>query len=221
MNPNDITTYLLQHPDFLASFLEHHADSVADIAIPHPHSGRAISISERQLVSLREKNRMLESKLDELIQFGEENDSIGAKVHAYALQLNDVNSLQHLVREVHDALRGEFAVPYTAFRLWPETTAMTTMVEFAPVTDELRRQVEGLNDPACGQLTYAEAGAWLGEAAAKLRSSALVPLRRGDCVGVLMLASEDPQRFHAGMGTLYLRRIGELTAAAIQRVATT
>jgi hypothetical protein len=42
-----------------------------------------------------------------------------------------------------------------------------------------------------------------------------VPLGQTRAVGLLALGSEDAQRFYAEMGTLYLRRIGELTAAAL------
>jgi len=44
---------------------------------------------------------------------------------------------------------------------------------------------------------------------------ALVPLGQARAFGLLALGSEDAQRFYAEMGTLYLRRIGELTAAAL------
>jgi uncharacterized protein YigA (DUF484 family) len=54
-----------------------------------------------------------------------------------------------------------------------------------------------------------------GEAAQHLRSFSYVPLRDGEVFGLLALASEDPQRFYPDMGTLYLKRIGELIATAL------
>jgi uncharacterized protein YigA (DUF484 family) len=45
-----------------------------------------------------------------------------------------------------------------------------------------------------------------------------MPLRDGTaCVGMLALASEDPTRFYPEMGTLYLKRLGELASAGMQR----
>ncbi|MBX3666709.1 MAG: DUF484 family protein, partial [Burkholderiales bacterium] len=49
MKPDDVAAYLKEHPEFF----EHYADVVADVFIPHPHGGRAISISERQILTLR------------------------------------------------------------------------------------------------------------------------------------------------------------------------
>jgi uncharacterized protein YigA (DUF484 family) len=44
-----------------------------------------------------------------------------------------------------------------------------------------------------------------------------VRLTAGDAAGLLVLASEDAQRFYPEMGTLYLKRIGELLSATLQR----
>ena len=61
MNPSDVAAYLKEHPDFF----ENYADVVADVMIPHPHGGRAISISERQILTLRDRAKQLEAKLSE------------------------------------------------------------------------------------------------------------------------------------------------------------
>ena len=72
MTDAEVAQYLQEHPEFLDA----HVDILAKIKIPDPHDGRAIPIAERQLSQLRQRNRVLESKLAELITFGEENDAI-------------------------------------------------------------------------------------------------------------------------------------------------
>ena len=48
---------------------------------------------------------------------------------------------------------------------------------------------------------------------------ALLPLHYGDgAFGMLVLASMDAQRFHGGMGTDFLARIGEVASAALSRL---
>ena len=71
MTSEQVARYLQDHPEFF----DQYADLLALVTIPDPHSGRAISISERQLISLRDKVRSLETKMSELNSFGEENDS--------------------------------------------------------------------------------------------------------------------------------------------------
>ena len=75
MRSEDVAQYLQDNPQFF----EEHAELMSGLVIPHPHGGRTISITERQMVSLRDKNRQLEDKMGELLEFGEENDTIGER----------------------------------------------------------------------------------------------------------------------------------------------
>src|SRR5207244_1501539 len=83
MDASAVADYLKQNP----AFFEQYADLLAEIFVPHPHGGRAIPIAERQIVTLREKNAQLETKLEELIQFGTENDAISDKLQRSTLAL--------------------------------------------------------------------------------------------------------------------------------------
>ena len=83
MTSDDVAQYLRLNPGFFTE----HAELLENIQVPHPHGGRAIPLSDRQVLALREKNRTLETKLAELIQFGEENDAISEKVHRVACDL--------------------------------------------------------------------------------------------------------------------------------------
>jgi hypothetical protein len=114
MQPNDVAQYLKAHPEFF----EQYADLLADIFIPHPHGGHAISITERQILTLREKGRLLESKLAELLQFGEENDAIGEKVHRLGTALIDAANRDQALERFAYNLTEDFAVPHVAVRVW-------------------------------------------------------------------------------------------------------
>jgi uncharacterized protein YigA (DUF484 family) len=83
IKPDDIAHYLQDHPEFF----EQYADLLSLVTLADPHSGRAISITEKQMGNLRDKVRALEAKLAELIGFGEENDAISDKVHGLAVAL--------------------------------------------------------------------------------------------------------------------------------------
>ncbi|WP_269531519.1 DUF484 family protein [Chitinimonas sp. BJYL2] len=213
MQSADIAAWLQANPQFF----EDYADLIAEIFIPHPHGGRAIPIAERQILTLREKNRLIEAKLGELLQFGEENDQIGDKVHRLTTGLLAARDLAGVLGTLGYHLQESFRVPHVAVRLWGGE-ADETLSEFAPVSDEVKTLVNNLGTPYCGPYVTDEVMAWLGEAAPRLKSFAQVALKGENGVfGVLVLASEDPQRFYPEMGTLYLARIGELAAAAISR----
>lgn len=208
MKPDDVAAYLKEHPEFFESY----AEVVADVMIPHPHGGRAISISERQILTLRERAKQLEVKLGEMIQFGEENDVIGEKVHRLGLALIAARDVPALTHAVDFNLREDFAVPHVVLRLWHEGVTVSE-----PASEATRTFAAGLLHPHCGPLAMADTAAFFGEAAPLLKSYAYVALRGRDTFGLLALASEDAQRFYPEMGTLYLTRIGEVIAACVQR----
>ena len=195
MDANEVAQFLKTHPQFFDEFPQ----LLETIYVPHPHGGRAIPLTERQMVTLREKVKALEGKLGELIRFGEDNDAIGEKVHRLSLALLGAK---------------DFAVPHVALRVWGRTLLDGTL-EGSPVEPELRDKAETMGAPQCGPAAGNPYLPWFREAAEHVRSLALVPLGQTRTVGLLALGSEDPQRFFAEMGTLYLRRIGELTAGAL------
>ena len=114
MDANDVADYLQQHSEFFAEY----ADLLAEIYVPHPHGGHAIPIAERQIVTLREKNGQLETKLRELIQFGGENDSISEKLHRSTLALFSATDLETTLGVLYHSLKDDFHVAHVALRLW-------------------------------------------------------------------------------------------------------
>jgi len=213
MRPEDVARYLKDHPEFFENF----ADVIGDMTIPHPHGGRAIPIAERQLITLREKNKILEAKLRELVDYGEQNDAIGERVHRACLALLRPASLEALLRLVYYNLREDFAVPHVAIRLWSERDH-AQLPEFTAPSQEIKVFAESLKQPYCAGKPLFETAQWFGEAAELLQSFAYVALRDDKTFGLLTLASEDPQRFYAGMGTLYLKRLGEMIGTALARL---
>ncbi|MBI2313425.1 MAG: DUF484 family protein [Betaproteobacteria bacterium] len=213
MKADQVAQYLRDHPEFFEDF----ADLLAEIYVPHPHGGRAIPISERQIVTLREKNKLLEGKLRELIRFGEENDAIGEKMHRFAVALSHAAGLESLIHLVGFQLKEDFAVPHVVLRVWDGGAAGGGLAEFTPVSEGVKGLAAGLAQPYCGGHAAEEVVKWFGEDGEHLRSFALVPLRQDRLLGLLALASEDAQRFYPEMGTLYLKRLGDLVSAALGR----
>jgi len=213
LDRNQVADFLRQTPDFFGEHLE----LVAQLKLPHPHGGQAISIGERQILLLRERVRNLENKLKELIQFAEENDTINDKMQHLALGLMRARALPDALRALSFDLRDSFAVPHVALRFWQDGAAASGLIEAEPVAVELERFAAELAAPRCSHEVPVALRAWFGEAGARLGSFALVPLRGDGVEGLLVLAAEDPDRFHPEMGSLYLGWLGQLTAAAISR----
>jgi len=211
ITPEQIGEFLRLNPDFFSG----HPELLADITVPHPYSGQAISLSERQLLALRDKSRGLEIKLREFIQFAEENDAIGDKLHKLSLGLMRAKTLEAALQSLYLGLSESFAVPHSAVRIW--TANAPDMPEFAKVSVDIQVLGEGLSQPQCGAEVPDEVRAWFGEAGAHQKSFALAPLKEGNLTGLMVLASEDSKRFYPEMGTLYLTWLAELAGAACAR----
>lgn len=216
LDQHAIAEFLTRHPNFFNEF----PSLLADLHIPHPHGTHAVSMSERQLIAMRDKVRMLENKLTELIQFGEENDGISEKLHGLTLALLAARTPPDIVVALALHLHEGFAVPHHAVRAWnlpvDNQAGLTD-----PVSQAARDSVAAMKQPVCGTLAVSEAGDWFGEVAPHLRAFACIPLRpalNAAPVGLLVLASEEAKRFYTGMGTLYLERLGQLVGAALVRM---
>lgn len=213
MNTEDIVRYLRDNPDFF----QHQGELLDTMTVVHPHSGEAISLTERQLHVLRDKIRQLEHKLAELIHFGEENDEISTKVHRMVLSLLDAEDFEGARDAVLTHLRDDFTVPHVAMRIWNSVLQRETP-EFNSVSEEVRFFAGDLKHPYCGAPNNLEVIEWFGEAGPHVRSVALVPLNRdGRVFGMLAMGSEDSERFYPEMGTLYVERIGEMISAVMRR----
>jgi len=213
LDATQIAEYLKKNPDFF----ENNIALLTDVALPHPHGGQAVSISERQVLALREKNRLIETKLAELIQFGEENDAISEKIHRLSCALIACRSIDDVLATVTSHMQETFVVPHALIRLWhPSLISAAPSEATLETTTEVRDFVEAMKIPYCGHHPVYETNRWFGEMAPHLKSFAMARLTGDETLGVLLLASEDGQRFYPEMGTLYLTRIAELISAAIK-----
>jgi len=210
MKPEDVAIFLRSHPQFF----DQHPELLEAIYVPHPYGGRAIPLAERQTVALREKVKLVEGRLAELIHFGTENDAISEKVHRISIALLGAQDVRGLLNTVYLSLREDFAVPHVALRVWGKSVPVD-FEEAGAVEEAQRRHAESMGAPQCGPAAANPFVPWFRNGSEHLRSVALVPLGETAVFGLLAMGSEDPQRFYPEMGTLYLRRIGELCAAGV------
>lgn len=213
VSAEQVKTYLRSHPNFF----EQHAALLTEITLPSPHGNGVISLSERQQLAQRDKIRVLESLMDQMISNAEENEATSLKVHKFSLHLLEQRSFSALQQLIGSALQSDFNVTQTLIRIWvkPSNSAIINDAVFTHVSDELNDWVISLKKPHCGSNPQVAAGL-LDE---NTQSSAFIPLYKNvsdqHAFGVLVLGTVDAQRFKADMGTLYLERIGELIAAAL------
>lgn len=214
LDPDTIAQYLIDSPHFF----EEHAELLAKIRLTSPLLGRAVSLQERQMEVLREKIKLQDLRLADMIRNAQENDANSQKLHSWTRRLllarNDVDLPHTLV----DGLRTGFAVPQATLRLWGVAEEYSHTWFAAAASEDAKIFANGLNLPFCGSNNDFEAASWLEH---DIQSVAMLPLRNASSsaasatFGLLVLGSPDPQRFSADMATDFLVQIGETASAAL------
>ena len=227
MNPNehsiqnpitedDIANFLANTPDFF----ERHAELLAAVQLSSGHGGRAVSLQERQAGMLRDKIKGLESKVVEMIRYGQENVGIADKLQQCTLNLLLTAHARDLPDTIVGELKTQFSIPQAAIKVWHVNGIFSDENFSTGVSQDAQTFASSLTTPYCGVNSGFEAANWLPEPVLAM-SVALIPLRAGkapQAFGMLVLASPDPERFQSAMGTDFLERIGELAGAALSRL---
>ncbi len=213
---DDIANYLANTP----GFFERHAELLASVELANPHGARAISLQQRQMEMLRERIRGLERRIMDMIRHGQENAGFTDRLHQWTRSLMLVPDARDLPDALVLDLQEQFLIPQVAIRLWDVAPEFANEPFAAAVSAEARHFTAGLTVPYCGANAAFEAVQWLPEPQ-HITSIALVPLRRAlsaPAFGLLVLASPDPTRYSAEMGTEFLVRVSELASAALTRL---
>ncbi len=219
MNPiteEDIAQFLVHTPDFF----ERHADLLGAVQLTSPHGGRAVSLQERQAEMLREKIKVLEQRLMEMMRHGNENMLIGDKLQRWSRQLFLVAQPVDLPAVLVSEIKSQFSVPQAAVKLWDLAANFADEPFTQGVSSDVKSLASSLTAPYCGVNAGFEAVRWLEdpEAAASLSLISLRPSEDAPAFGLLVLASPDSQRYQAGMATDFLERIAEIGSAALSRL---
>ena len=215
-----VSDYLTAHPEFF----EDHPALLRTLQLPHA-SGDAISLVERQVSILRQKEVKLEKQLKELIGVARANDLLAAKIHELTIQLFMTGDLKSTVDALEVGMRSGFGADQALLVIFgdPEAFADIDAGRFFRVeekaSDALRpfRTFLAGSSARCGQIRDAQRKYLFREAQDEVGSAALVPLGDGSEIGFLAIGSADANHFHPGMSIDFLTRLGDLISGALKR----
>lgn len=198
---------------FLAAqpaFFDQHPELLESLQLPH-ESGKAVSLIERQISVLRERNLEMRSRLSNLLETARTNDTLFEKTKRLILSLLEAKTLNTLVDTLYTSLKNDFQVEYFQLILFKENID-TTAAKTANL-DQSMKTIGNLlrnNRATCGVLRKEELSFLFGTQASAIESVAVVPLSDGNTFGILAIGSSDPQRYKSSMGTLFLSYIAEV-----------
>ena len=212
--------FLAENPDFF----ERHGELLGTLRLPHGSSG-AVSLVERQVSVLRQKDLKHERKLRDLLGAARANDVLSGKIHDLTLRLLAAGDLQQTLTTLEESLRANFDADQSILVFFgaPEDFDSIDIGRFFLA---IARDNESLkpfdtflqgSGPRCGQIRDVQRDFLFGKETDEIGSVALVPLGGSAELGFIAIGSADANRFHPGMSIDFLSRLGELITGALQR----
>lgn len=201
-----IAEYLAQHPDFF----DRHGDILRDLRLHHP-SGRAVSLIEKQVSALRERNTELRHRLNQLLDNARQNDRLFERSKRLVLSLLECNELGDLIDALYYSLDKEFSIPFVRLILFrkPHQPCSIKVASEDEAKVVLGRHLKA-SRAVGGGLSREEITFLFDKDHQRVGSAAMVPLYYNQPLGILAVGHEDPKHYQAGMGTIFLTHIAEV-----------
>lgn len=213
-----VAKYLQAHPEFF----ERHLSLLNNLRLPHRTGGAAVSLVERQVSVLRQKNLTLERKLRDLVEVARGNEELAAKIHGLATQLQATRQRAEVVAVVEEALRTSFSADLAVMVLFKGKGETSEENRFLRVTDRSDSAISPFktflesDTPRCGRIRDAQRDFLFGPDALEIGSAALVPLGPKCRAGFLAIGNRDSDYFHPGKSMDFLSRLGDLVGCALR-----
>ena len=204
----DVMTYLRKHPDF---FLKNSA-LLADLTLPHPDTGSAVSLIERQIGVLREEKVRTTQQLKTLHQTAQNNEHLLTRLQHLIVLLIQSDSMEQTIGYLRSALLDDFHADSVVVHLYDRELKQPNSID---PDDPSLKSLKALLDKCncfCGRLTDEQKEALFAEHASEIASVVIIPLAgRGldnAPIGMLAIGSVDPSRFSPDMGTVFINHLG-------------
>ena len=223
LTEDTIADYLQANPEFF----ERHAGLLGSLRLPHDAGGSAVSLVERQVLVLRQKNLKLERKLNDFLAVARSNDALATRIHVLAMQMLAAPDQGGVVEILEEQLRISFNADQSVLVVFEDPAGSGTTGRFLrvvgrddPAIASFRTFLQS-NAPRCGQVRDAQRDYLFGAGNVEIGSVALLPLGQKSEHGFLAIGSRDSDHFHPGMSIDFLARLGELVSCALQTRPTT
>lgn len=209
----EVAEYLRQHPAFFAE----HDELLPELIIPHQR-GQSVSLVERQVKLLRERNIDVRHRLNQLMEVARENDRLFEKSRRLVLGLLEAQSLDQVIASIEDSLRDDFQVPFVSLILFSEANRFTNArcVSHAEARDAIGHLLDS-GKTLSGVLRPDELQFLFGDQGKEVASSALTPIQHQGLHGVLALGSPDAHHYKSATGTLFLGFVADALARVLLR----
>lgn len=211
-NEDSLAAYLRENPEFF----DRHPELLENLVIPHSCGG-AVSLVEYQVSVLQDQVREMRRRMQRLANNARDNEALSQRLHQLTLALVECTSLDEVLSNLYQAMSDDFDADFAAIRLFAEPASerdrgLGEFVYASADARELFSSVLASSKPVCGRLKDTQLAFLFPEHGDEIGSGALLPLGQNPRFGILAIGSRDAQRFHPGIGTIFLRQLAEIVS---------
>lgn len=221
LTDEEVANYLRQHPDFFVD----RPSLLTDLSLPHER-GEAISLVERQVSVLRERNMDMRRRLTHLIDNARTNDILFEKTKRLMLSLLEAQDINDFIDALMHSFSSDFEIQHTVFLLFSEhisedstplSTTSNVLLASLAESQHILGTIISNNKTVCGQLDSDEQVFLFRDKANDIGSTAIAPMAAAQPLGVLAVGNSDPEYYRSSMNTLFLSYISDVVSRLLPR----
>lgn len=216
LDPDQVAAYLRDNPQFFVG-----RDALlADMLLPHGSTG-AVSLVERQLGLLRERNQTMRRRLNDMVRTARVNHRLFERTLSLTLRLMEYPGNALRLAHLRTGLASGFDVDSVALHgietdvfpaEWRDAIEVTAHADAESRIGQLLRP----GRIVCGLLRDTELEFLFPDTRAEVASAAVMPIEVPGGTMLIALGSRDPNHFTPDMGTLFIRFLGDAVARMLQ-----
>ena len=220
VSEKSVSDYLALHPNFF----ENQPDLLKSLNLSHA-SGGAVSLIERQITILRQKEISLQNQLNQFISVARANDIISKKIYGFTIELFATTNLDETLRTIKNNMMNNFDDNESVLIIFDRKNSLNKDLSdnFFHILSETNESLIPFNrflekkEVFCGKVSLEQSNFLFKENAHKIKSIALIPIGIDNQIGFLAIGNNDLNHFHPGMSIDFLKHIGDLLASALKR----
>ena len=220
VSEKSVSDFLSLHPNFF----DNHQDLLKSMNLSHA-SGGAVSLIERQISILRQKEVSLQNQLNQFISIAHANDIISKKIYSLTIDLFEATNIDKTLETIKKNMINNFDANESALIIFDRKNQINKKL-----SDNFFHIFNGRNDSLipfdkflekkevfCGKISPEQSDFLSKKNTHKIKSIALIPMGVDSKIGFLIIGNTDPNHFNPGMSVDYLKHIGDLLAGALKR----
>jgi uncharacterized protein YigA (DUF484 family) len=206
-----VLAYLQKNPEFF----QRQPEIIDSLLVSH-RAGSAVSLVEKQVAVLRERNVEMRKRLNSLTENARDNDRLYEQTRKLVLRLLEATDMDQLSASFNATLQDDFGVEHSSIIMFgdPEqSTPQLRVVSAVSAGIEIGALLRG-GKALCGALRKEELK-YLFPSAGEVGSAALMPLADQ---GLIAVGSSDAHHYTSNMGTVFLTHTAEVLLRLLPRL---